>query len=131
MNRYDSIREAIEDLEQCSDTIKELMRMDCFCVVTFGMQDVVNGYGWSYGMVIKVVLKGKMCQRPGCWYDETKPKKQRQEEERDFVLSGRAFMHRHSYTDVEKTVGFWYGIHEETTVREFLEETLKQLQEQY
>ena len=124
MNRYHTIQEAIEDLKDCSDIIKELIRLDCFCAVTFGMQDAVNGYGWSYGMIVKVVRHGRKCTRPGCYYDETKPAKVLMKDEREFVLAGKS--HRHSYTEVEKTIGFWYGIHEDTTIRQFLENQLNE-----
>lgn len=129
MNRYSNVREAVDDLAMCSDTIQELMRRGCFICVTFGMQDVLNGYGWTYGMVVKAVLQGRKCDRPGCLYDETKPREQRMKEEREATLAGKS--HRHTYVETEREIGFWFGIEEQTTVREFLEETLKEVDETY
>lgn len=129
MNRYNSVRDTVEDLARCSDTIQELMRRGCFIDVTFGMQDVLNGYGWTYGMAVKVFLKGRKCDRPGCCYDETKPREQLMKEEHEALLAGKS--HRHTYVETERLIDLWFGIREKTTIREFLDETLKEVDETY
>ena len=105
-------RALFDELSACSAELDLLARHSILPTISLGIRDAEGGYGWFTVLCVDLVAIGEKCR---CGYDTTDP-----------TTWNTPLWHRHSWSRIEKNIGFWRNFPQTMPLKEYLNKVIEE-----